>query len=158
MTAKWIKTLITMFGDLADRWERAAADRMPVREIVGDDPVEFAETFAQVDSSRHWIDSERTRLITAMDDAERGKWNDAETPLTSGPTPEDRHSSLKCALRSRQHCVVPLEGVEPLHSCLIAGSMAKTTGNSVFLSEPSLAASVSFAHGCGQTVGKRGIA
>ena len=40
-------TLITMFGDLADLWERAAADGTPVREIVGDDPVEFAETFAQ---------------------------------------------------------------------------------------------------------------
>ena len=36
-----------MFGDLADLWERAAADGTPVREIVGDDPVEFAETFAQ---------------------------------------------------------------------------------------------------------------
>ena len=40
-------TLVTMFGDLADLWERAAADGTPVREIVGDDPVEFAETFAQ---------------------------------------------------------------------------------------------------------------
>ena len=38
--------LVTMFGDFADLWERAAADGTPVREIVGDDPVEFAETFA----------------------------------------------------------------------------------------------------------------
>src|SRR4029453_13487573 len=37
----------TMIGDFADLWERAAADGTPVREIVGDDPVEFAETFAQ---------------------------------------------------------------------------------------------------------------
>ena len=38
-------TLITMLGDFADLWERAAADGTPVRAIVGDDPVEFAETF-----------------------------------------------------------------------------------------------------------------
>jgi DNA-binding ferritin-like protein (Dps family) len=31
--------------DLADLFEQAAADGTPVREIVGDDPVEFVETF-----------------------------------------------------------------------------------------------------------------
>jgi DNA-binding ferritin-like protein (Dps family) len=41
-------TLITMFGDFADLWERAAVDGTPVRAIVGDDPVEFAETFARL--------------------------------------------------------------------------------------------------------------
>jgi DNA-binding ferritin-like protein (Dps family) len=35
------------FEDLADLFERAAADRTPIREIVGDDPVEFVEAFAQ---------------------------------------------------------------------------------------------------------------
>ncbi len=64
-------TLITMFGDLADLWERAAADRTPVREIVGDDPVDFAETFAQAYSGRQWIDKERARLTKAIDDAEQ---------------------------------------------------------------------------------------
>ncbi len=64
-------TLITMFGDLADLWERAATDRTPVREIVGDDPVDFAETFAQAYSGRQWIDKERDRLIKAIEDAEQ---------------------------------------------------------------------------------------
>ena len=64
-------TLITMFGDLADLWERAAADGTPLREIVGDDPVEFAETFAQAYSGRQWIDKERARLNKAIEDAER---------------------------------------------------------------------------------------
>lgn len=64
-------TLITMFGDLADSWERAAADETPVREIVGDDPVEFAETFAQAYTGRRWIDKERARLAEAIEDAER---------------------------------------------------------------------------------------
>jgi DNA-binding ferritin-like protein (Dps family) len=64
-------TMVTMFGDLADLWERAAADGTPVREIVGDDPVEFAETFAQSYTGRQWIDKERERLIKAIDAAER---------------------------------------------------------------------------------------
>ena len=64
-------TLITMFGDFADLWERAAADRTPVRAIVGDDPVEFAETFAQAYTGKQWIDKERARLTKAIEDAER---------------------------------------------------------------------------------------
>lgn len=64
-------TLITMFGDLADLWERAAADRTPIREIVGDDPVEFAESFARAYLGRHWVDKERERLVSSIADAER---------------------------------------------------------------------------------------
>lgn len=66
-------TLTAMFGDLADLWERAAADGTTVRAIVGDDPVEFVETFAQAYDGRHWIDKERARLTKAIDDAERGE-------------------------------------------------------------------------------------
>ena len=66
-------TLMTMFGDLADLWERASADETPVREIVGDDPIEFAETFAQAYSGAHWIDKERARLTKAIEDAERAE-------------------------------------------------------------------------------------
>jgi DNA-binding ferritin-like protein (Dps family) len=64
-------TLATMFGDLADLWERAAADGTPLREIVGGDPVEFAETFARAYDGRQWIDKERARLTKAIEDAER---------------------------------------------------------------------------------------
>lgn len=62
-------TLIRMMGDHADLWERAAADGTPVRAIVGDDPVEFAETFARAYSGTQWIDKERARLTKAIDDA-----------------------------------------------------------------------------------------
>jgi DNA-binding ferritin-like protein (Dps family) len=62
-------TLVTMFGDLADLWERAAVDGTPVRAIVGDDPVEFAETFAQAYTGKQWIDKERKRLTDAIDKA-----------------------------------------------------------------------------------------
>jgi DNA-binding ferritin-like protein (Dps family) len=65
-------TLVTMFGDLADLWERAAADGTGVRDVVGDDPVEFAETFAQAYVGERWIDKERARLAQAIEDAEQG--------------------------------------------------------------------------------------
>jgi len=65
--------LVTMIGDLADLWERAVADETPLRTIVGDDPVEFAETFAQAYSGKQWIDKERARLNRAIDDAERAE-------------------------------------------------------------------------------------
>jgi DNA-binding ferritin-like protein (Dps family) len=72
-------TLITMFGDFADLWERAAVDGTPVRAIVGDDPVEFAETFTQAYSGKQWIDKERERLMKAIDAAagDKGKGADA---------------------------------------------------------------------------------
>ena len=60
-----------MFGDFVDLWERAAADGTPLREIVGDDPVEFAETFARAYTGKQWIDKERARLSKAVEDAER---------------------------------------------------------------------------------------
>ena len=40
-----------------------------MREIVGDDPVEFAETFAQAYAGKRWIDKERARL----DQGDRGR-------------------------------------------------------------------------------------
>jgi DNA-binding ferritin-like protein (Dps family) len=65
-------TLLAMMRDFVELWERAAADDTPVRAIVGDDPVEFAETFAQAYSGTHWIDKERARLVKSIEDAERG--------------------------------------------------------------------------------------
>jgi DNA-binding ferritin-like protein (Dps family) len=62
-------TLVAMIGDHADLWERAAVDGTPVRAIVGDDPVEFAEAFARAYSGTQWIDKERARLTAAIDAA-----------------------------------------------------------------------------------------
>ncbi|MCU1573996.1 MAG: hypothetical protein JWO93_2078 [Micrococcaceae bacterium] len=64
-------TLVKMFADFADLWERAAIDGTPVRAIVGDDPVEFAETFTQAYGGTRWIDKERSRLTKAIETAER---------------------------------------------------------------------------------------
>jgi DNA-binding ferritin-like protein (Dps family) len=66
-------TAVKMFDDFADLWERAATDGTSVRTIVGDDPVEFAETFAAAYSGKQWIDKERSRLRKAIEDAERGE-------------------------------------------------------------------------------------
>src|SRR5215203_1449937 len=39
--------LVSMLEDLADLFEQSAASGTPIRAIVGDDPVEFAETFVR---------------------------------------------------------------------------------------------------------------
>ncbi|HKW08250.1 MAG TPA: DUF1048 domain-containing protein [Candidatus Dormibacteraeota bacterium] len=67
------ETAMKMWGDLVDLWERAAADGTPIHDIVGDNPVEFAETFAQAYTGKQWIDKERVRLAKAIEDAERGQ-------------------------------------------------------------------------------------
>ena len=60
-------TLVSMLDDLADLFEQSAADGTPIRAIVGDDPVEFAETFLQNYSEGQWINKERERLTHAID-------------------------------------------------------------------------------------------
>ncbi|WP_345525005.1 DUF1048 domain-containing protein [Nocardioides endophyticus] len=60
-------TMVRMLVDLADLWERAAVDGTLVVEIVGDDPVDFAETFAQAYGGKRWIDKERARLVKEID-------------------------------------------------------------------------------------------
>jgi DNA-binding ferritin-like protein (Dps family) len=64
-------TSLALLEDFADLWERAAADTTPISEIVGDDPVDFAETFCQSYTGTHWIDKERARLAAAVEAAER---------------------------------------------------------------------------------------
>ena len=59
--------LVKMLEDLAELIEGAAADGTPIRDIVGDDPVEFADTFIQNYSDGQWINKERKRLIDAID-------------------------------------------------------------------------------------------
>jgi DNA-binding ferritin-like protein (Dps family) len=59
--------LMSMLEDLADLFEQSAANRTPIREVVGDDPVEFAETFLQNYSEGQWINKERERLTNAID-------------------------------------------------------------------------------------------
>jgi len=57
-----------MFEDLADLFEQAAADGTPVRDIVGENPAEFVETFAANYSTPGWIQRERERLSRTITD------------------------------------------------------------------------------------------
>ncbi len=61
--------LMSMLEDLADLFEQAATDGTPIRSIVGEDPVEFAETFLRNYAEGQWIERERARLTEAIDRA-----------------------------------------------------------------------------------------
>ncbi|WP_283135770.1 DUF1048 domain-containing protein [Rhizohabitans arisaemae] len=55
------------FEGLADLFERAAADGTPIREIVGEDPVTFAEAFARNHTDGGYVPArERRRLTDAL--------------------------------------------------------------------------------------------
>ena len=56
----------SMFEDLADLFERAAADGTPVRAVVGENPVEFVEAFVQNYMKGGWIIREQERLVDAI--------------------------------------------------------------------------------------------
>ena len=62
--------LVSMLEDLADLFEQGAADGTPIRAIVGDDPVEFAEEFLRNYAEGQWINKERARLTEAIARAE----------------------------------------------------------------------------------------
>ena len=59
-----------LFEDLADLFEQSAADGTPIRAVVGEDPVEFAEAFLQNYPEGQWRSRERERLISAIARAE----------------------------------------------------------------------------------------
>ncbi len=61
--------LMSMLEDLADLFEQSAANGTPIRAIVGEDPVEFAETFLRNYAEGQWINKERARLTEAIDRA-----------------------------------------------------------------------------------------
>ena len=56
-----------MLEDLADLFEQSAMNGTTVRAVVGEDPVEFAETFLQNYSEGQWINKERERLTDTID-------------------------------------------------------------------------------------------
>ena len=58
-----------MYADLIDLFEQSAADGTPIRQIVGEDPVEFIEAFVRNYPRGQWIIRERERLTTAIDRA-----------------------------------------------------------------------------------------
>jgi len=61
--------LVRMYGDLVDLFEQSAANGTPIRDIVGDDPIEFVEAFIANYSDGSWINKERDRLTKAIERA-----------------------------------------------------------------------------------------
>ncbi|WP_410670607.1 DUF1048 domain-containing protein [Amycolatopsis sp. cmx-4-68] len=59
----------SLYEDVADLFERAAADRTPIRQIVGTDPVEFVDELIRNYAKGGYVARERQRLITAIDAA-----------------------------------------------------------------------------------------
>jgi DNA-binding ferritin-like protein (Dps family) len=62
--------LMRMLEDLLDLFEQSAAAGTPIREIVGEDPVEFAEEFKSNYGLGPWLSKEQKRLIGSIERAE----------------------------------------------------------------------------------------
>ena len=64
-------TLIRMFEDLAELLELGAADGLPIRDLVGENPTDFMETFLDTyrGAGKSWVERERDRLAATIDKA-----------------------------------------------------------------------------------------
>jgi DNA-binding ferritin-like protein (Dps family) len=62
-------SVMSLFEDVADLFEQAAADGTPIREIVGADPVEFVDALIRNYSKGGYVARERQRLVSAIDQA-----------------------------------------------------------------------------------------
>ncbi|GAA1701793.1 hypothetical protein GCM10009734_00140 [Nonomuraea bangladeshensis] len=60
---------MTMYEDAADLFEQGAADGTPIRDLFGDDPVEFAEAFMANYPLGQYRRRERERFTSAVDRA-----------------------------------------------------------------------------------------
>ncbi|MFG1948754.1 DUF1048 domain-containing protein [Nonomuraea sp. NPDC048826] len=58
-----------MYDDLAELFEQSAADGTPIRDIFGDDPVEFAEAFMANYPLGQYRARERRRFASAVERA-----------------------------------------------------------------------------------------
>jgi DNA-binding ferritin-like protein (Dps family) len=58
-----------IYEDLIDLFEQGAANGTSVREIVGEDPVEFVDEFVRNYPKGQWVIRERERLISAIERA-----------------------------------------------------------------------------------------
>ncbi|MFJ2806069.1 DUF1048 domain-containing protein [Kitasatospora sp. NPDC087271] len=67
----------SMFEDLADLFEQAAADGTPIREVAGQDPVEFAEAFARNYTEGGYVPARARKQLS--DDVERAAGNETGT-------------------------------------------------------------------------------
>jgi DNA-binding ferritin-like protein (Dps family) len=62
-----------LFTDLVELFEMSAASGTSIRDIVGDDPVEFVDNFVLSYPQGQWRKKEQNRLIAAIDQASGDK-------------------------------------------------------------------------------------
>ncbi|MEV4094216.1 DUF1048 domain-containing protein [Streptosporangium saharense] len=55
-----------MYEDLADLFEQSVSDGTPIRDVFGDDPVEFVEAFVQNYPAGQYRARERARFTNAV--------------------------------------------------------------------------------------------
>ncbi|MCX4429927.1 MULTISPECIES: DUF1048 domain-containing protein [Streptomyces] len=67
----------SMFEDLADLFEQAAVNGTPIREVVGEDPVEFVNAFAENYSEGGYVPARARKQLT--DEIERAAGNETGT-------------------------------------------------------------------------------
>ena len=56
----------SLFNDVIDIFERAAADNTPIRDVVGEDPVEFADALIRNYQQTGYVAKEQARLRDAV--------------------------------------------------------------------------------------------
>ena len=66
-------SITSLFGDVIDIFERAAADNTPIRDIVGEDPVEFADALIRNYQQTGYVAKEQARLRDSITKAEQGQ-------------------------------------------------------------------------------------
>jgi DNA-binding ferritin-like protein (Dps family) len=64
-------TVVTMLEDLVEIFEQGTQEGTPVREIVGDDPVQFTQDFLKNYPASPWATKEQQRLAQSMNHAAR---------------------------------------------------------------------------------------
>jgi DNA-binding ferritin-like protein (Dps family) len=60
----------SLLEDVIDLFERAAADKTPIRDIVGSDPVEFVDALVANYEKGGYVAKEKRRLVESIDKAE----------------------------------------------------------------------------------------
>ncbi|WP_405016210.1 DUF1048 domain-containing protein [Kitasatospora sp. NBC_00070] len=71
-----------MFEDLADLFEQAAVNGTPIREVVGEDPVDFVEEFARNYSEGGYVPARaRKQLIEELERAAGNGTGTADGPV-----------------------------------------------------------------------------
>jgi DNA-binding ferritin-like protein (Dps family) len=69
----------SLLDDVAELFETAAADEIPIRDIVGDDPVEFVDALIRNYDKSGYVGRQRQRLVDAIDKAAGDKIDGGNT-------------------------------------------------------------------------------